>query len=304
MSSFFSFQFGEFAESNPNWFDWFSLVLTSLISIFSVWGGFLIANRIYSNEKNDKATEENEIQKSEISLFKNSLTQLKFAIEQQINILEVYTKNGDFSLSIQPGVQVDFLQFINLNYIYKDIGLVNQGRIDAVNKLLSTLYTLSDFKNSLRDEFKTYMKKYGFHENKFYFYRKLLSTKYFELCNQRSINYQHQGDVKTWNFRSDDKFMIEYSRLRNKILNDIDVIYKNRLKDRKLFTERFVVPLIEISIEFIPEDYNAVEVNDIANEVNSAYIDIEHIYSSHIQAIKSYLDLLKNAKQQIENYLK
>ena len=57
MNSFFNFQFGEFAESNPNWFDWLSIVVSSLISIFSVWGGFLIANKIYSQEKNDKKDE-------------------------------------------------------------------------------------------------------------------------------------------------------------------------------------------------------------------------------------------------------
>ncbi len=304
MNSFFTFQFGDFADSSPSWFDWLSLVISSLISIFSVWGGFWIANRIYSKEKDDKIIEENEIQESEIRLFKNSLTQLKFSIEHQIEGLEEYLEKQDFSLKFHQGVQVDFLQFINIKYLYKDIGVANQDKIGEVNKLLSTLYTLSDFRISLRDEFRTFMKKYGFHEDKFYSYRKLLYTKYFELCNQRSSDFKFQGGIKTWKFSADDRFMIEYSKIRDQIFKDKEVISENGLKDRKLFVERFVVPLIHLSSEFLPEDYNAIEVNDIANDVNSAYADIEHVTSTHNQATKSYLNILTDAKGQIERYLK
>lgn len=304
MNSFFTFQFGDFADSNPNWFDWLALIISSFISIFSVWGGFLIANKIYSKEKNDKIGEEKEIQESEVKLFKNSLTQLKSAIEYQIQGLEEYLAKQDFALKFHQGVQVDFLQFINIKYLYKDTGLTNQEEIKKVNKLLSTLYTLSDFRTSLRDEFRTFIKKYGFHEDKFYFYRKLLYTKYFELCNQRSSDFESHGGKKKWNFHADDYFMIEYSRLRDKIFNDKDVISENGLKDRKLFSERFVVPLIHLSSRFLPEDYNAIEVNDIANDVNSAYTDIEHVTSTHNKATKSYLNILTDAKKQIENYLK
>lgn len=147
------------------------------------------------------------------------------------------------------------------------------------------------------------MKKYNFHENKFYSYRKLLYTKYFELCNQRSVSFNVHEGVKVWAFSTDDIFMNEYSQLRDQIFDDSEVIAKNGVKDRKLLNERFIIALIEASSHFLPEDYNAIDVNDIANEVNSAYIDIEHITRIHNQAVKSYLDILKSAKSQINEYL-
>jgi hypothetical protein len=97
--------------------------------------------------------------------------------------------------------------------------------------------------------------------------------------------------------------MIEYSKLRDQIFSDNVVISENGLKDRRLFAERFVVPLIHLSSKFLPEDYNAIEVNDIANDVNSAYADIEHVILTNNQATKSYLNILTDAKEQIENYL-
>lgn len=303
MDSFFTFQFGEFIDSNPDWFDWFSLAISSLISMFSVWGGFWIANKIYSKEKKDKIEEEKENQESEVKLFKNSLVQLKSAIENQIQGLNDYLDKMNFSLELHQGLQVDFLQFIDIKYLYKDTGITNQSEIQKINKLLSTLYTISDFRTSLRDEFRTYMEKYGFHEVKFYLYRKLLYTKYFELCYKRSGDFQIIGGVKTWQFSNDDHFMIEYSTLSDKIFIDKEVITENGLNDRKLFIERFVVPLIKLSSKYLPEDYNAIDVNDIANEVNSAYIDIEYVTSTHIQATRSYLTILTDVKEQIENYL-
>jgi hypothetical protein len=303
MNSFFIFQFADFANSNPNWFEWFSLAISSLISILSVWGGFWIAKRIYSKERNDKILEENEIQESEVRLFKNSLSQLNSSLQQQINALENYLSEQDFSLDFYQGVQVDFLQFINIKYLYKDIGVTNQDKLKKVNSLLSSLYTLSDFRISLRDELRTFMKKYGFHEDKFYSYRKVLYTKYFELCNLRSNDFKTQGGIQTWQFSADDRFMIEYSKLRDQIFNDKEVISENGLKDRKLFVERFIIPLVSLSSEFLPGDYNAIEVNDIANDIYSAFNDIEHVTLTHKQAAKSYVDILKGTKEQIEGYL-
>ena len=200
MNSLFNFQFGDFAETSPNWFDWFSLIIASLISILSILGGFWIATKIYSKEKSDKQHEENEIQSSEIRLFRNSLTQLKSAVENQISSLKTYIQNQDFSLEFNQGIHSDFLHFINIQYLYKDIGVDNKDEIDKINKLLSSLYTLTDFRVSLRDELRSYIAKYNFHEDKFYSYRRLLYTKYFELCNLRGTDFVFEHGIKKWKF--------------------------------------------------------------------------------------------------------
>lgn len=205
MNSFFSFQFGEFGNSSPNWFDWFSLVITSLISILSVIGGFLIATKIYSNEKRDKQNEDNEIQVSEVNLFKNNLSQLKDSTIDQIKKLEEYLINKDFKIQFNQGVNAGFLNHVDVKYLYKDVGVENTNKIIIINKLLSGLYVINDFRTFLRDEFRSYIVKYNFHEDKFYMYRKLLYTKYFELCNQRGFDFLLVG--KMINLRLKDLFL-------------------------------------------------------------------------------------------------
>ncbi|OZA66989.1 MAG: hypothetical protein B7X72_04540, partial [Sphingobacteriia bacterium 39-39-8] len=188
--------------------------------------------------------------------------------------------------------------------LYKEIGVNKHEEIHKINRLLSSLYTLNDFRTSLRNELRTYIKKYNFHEDKFYSYRKLLYTKYFELCNQRGVDFIFENGIKKWKFRDDDLFMINYTENRIKIFGDQEVITEGGLKDRAKLTERFIIPLVHISADYIPEDYNAIEINDIANEVNTAHTDMVYATTTHFQAVNSYLDILVDINDKIAEYLK
>ena len=64
MNSFFNFQFGEFSQVTPNWFDWFSLISSLVISASSIFLAFYLAERIYKKEKIDRNTEDLDIQNS------------------------------------------------------------------------------------------------------------------------------------------------------------------------------------------------------------------------------------------------
>ncbi len=152
MNSFFNFQFGEFSQATPNWFDWFSLISSLVISATSIFLAFYLAERIYKKEKTDRNTEDLNIQNSEVQLFKNSLTELNSAIEKQIIDLQSYIDNKDFKLIFHSAIQVDFLQFINVKYLYKNAGFNNIEAISNINNLMTSLYTLYDFRESLRDE--------------------------------------------------------------------------------------------------------------------------------------------------------
>ena len=94
------------------------------------------------------------------------MTQLSSSVSNQIQSLKEYREKKDFRLEFNQGVHADFLHFINVKYLYKEIGVIKQEEIQKVNKLLSSLYTLNDFRTSLRDELRTYIKKYNFHEDK------------------------------------------------------------------------------------------------------------------------------------------
>lgn len=303
MNSFFNFQFGEFNQVTPNWFDWFSLISSLIISAASIFLAFYIAERIYKREKIDKEKESSDLQNSEIELFKNNLTELNTAIENQIISLQKYAEEKNFKLTFNQSVQVDFLQFIDIKHLYKKIGFQNIESIEKLNSLMTSLYTLYDFRESLRDEVRTYLKKYNYHESKFYTYRQLLYTKYYSICNLRAESIIFEEGQKKWKFKDEDNFMPEYTKLIIKTLSDKSIIDENGLKDRKKLNEDFIVPLIKIAYKYVPEDFQAIEINDLGNEVNSAFIDMESITEKHFIVIESYLENLKSINTKIKNYL-
>ena len=304
MNSFFNLQFGNFSQSTPDWFDWFSLISSLLVSGLSIFFAFKLAEKVYQKEKADKNLEDLEIQNSEVELFKNSLIELNSSIEKQITDLETYNANRDFKLVFHPDIQVDFLQFINIKYLYKKIGFSNTDAIKEINNLMTLLYTLYDFRESLRDEFRTYMKKYNYHEAKFYQYRQILYTKYYSICHHRAeVELSEGGDRKKWKFNGNDKFIIRYSELIDKTLNDDSIMDSTGLKDRAKLNNEFVVPLIKIAYEYVPEDLDAIQVNEIGNEVNSALLDMELVTEKHFTVIHSYLHNLKNTSTKIKKFL-
>jgi hypothetical protein len=303
MNSIFSVQFGEFSQASPNWFDWFSLIISVVINAISILFAYYLGEKVYKREKRDKTQENTEIQLSEIELFKNNISQLKIAIDKQIIDLKEYIEKKDFILTFHPDIQVDFLQFIDIKYLYKNVGVGNSEAIEEINKFMTNLYTLYDFRQSLRDEVRTYNKKYNFHESKFYLYRQLLYTKYYSICNVRAESFIIENGIKKWKFKADDNFMAEYSTLIKNTFADNSIIDNNGLKDRKKLNDNFILPLAIEANKYIPEDSNAIEINDIANQVNSAFIDMESVTEKHFRTIDSYLTNLEMISEKIANYL-
>ena len=288
-----------FLSYTPNWFEYTSL----LVTVGTIIGAYKIAEHVYDREKADKKVENISLQFSENELFKNNLESLIKPIKSQIEAIDNYLKSDDLKLKFYPEIQVDFLQFVNIKEIYKRNDLNDKKKIEEINKLMTNLYTLYDFRTSLRDEVRTYIEKYNYHERKFYLYRQLFYGKFFELSNSRANGYKMDKGIKKWSFDPKDNFMQEYSKLRMETFDDKEVIDNDGIKDRKKLIEKFIVPLAEKANNYIPEDYNAIEVNDISNEVNAAFIDMEEITGKHKNAMKGYKNSLETVLEKIESFL-
>lgn len=298
--SIFNIQFGTFNDSGSSWFDWLSVFISGI----SILLAYYIAERVYSKEKKDKKKENADLVRSTNLLLENNLRQLNIAIIEQITSLKIYNEEKNFKLTFHPDVQVDFLQFVNIQYIYEGIGYEKVEQIAELNDLMSNLFRLYDFRVSLRSEVRTYLEKYAFFENKFYTYRKVLYGKYFQLCNARGVDFVVEAGVKKWRFDEGDLFMRRYSTLRNTALTNPDIINESGIHDRKAFSEAFLLPIVnEITFDYIPEDISAIEVNDLANESCTAFTDMESITEKHFSTIESYIQNLERISLRITNYL-
>ncbi|SHH18520.1 hypothetical protein [Flavobacterium defluvii] len=301
MNYLFILQSENLSQTAPNWFDWFSLISSLLVSGASIFFAFKLAEKVYQKEKSDKVLEDLEIQNSEIQIFKSSLIELNDSIEKQIINLQKYDSNRDFKLFLHVDIKVDFLQFIDIKYLYRRIGFSNTEAIKKINDLMAMLYALYDFRESLTDEFRTYIKKYNYHESKFNQYRQLLYTKYFSICHNRAeVELSGDGNTKKWKFRVHDKFIIRYSELVDKILTDDSIV---GLQDRAKLNNEFVIPLTAIAYQYVPEDLDAIEVNNIGNDVISAFNDMEYVTKIHFDVINVYLHNLRAVSAKIREVL-
>ena len=284
---------------SPNWFDYVSL----LVTVASIFGAYIIAEKVYNREKGDKRVEDISLQYSENELFKNNLNSIKAPISKQINAIQEYLDNQDFNMVFYPEIQVDFLQFISLKDIYRKYGFNNKEKIAEINKLMTNLYSLYDFRTSLRSEVRTYIEKYNNHEQKFFNYKSLLYFRYYELCYERNTGINNQGDVKKWSFDKGDHFMIEYTQSVFDTYDDKEVMENYTLKSRDKLIEKFVIPLMQISAKHIPEDNNAIEINDISNQVIAAFGDMEIITKKHFATLKSFKESLEIINKKITKFL-
>lgn len=94
--------------------------------------------------------------------------------------------------------------------------------------------------------------------------------------------------------------MVEYSELTLKIFQDEEVMVENNLISRDKLTEKFIKPLSLIAAKYLPEDYNAIEINQISNEEVHAFDDMEYITKKHFKLLEGYKSSLMNVNEKIE----
>ena len=296
MLSIINFQFGEFNDSNPNWFAWFSLFINVVIPATSIFFAYWLGEINYKRDKKDKKDNDDKNIQAEKSLFINSLSELKKSLDNQIEFLNEYENKKDFKLKIDPSLQINFLQFINLKSLYHNR---TQQETNDLNNLLTSLYSISDFRNSLSSELRGYINKYNIQEIKFKNYRQILYKKFYEYSNSRAEKIvKNEDGTKRWAYNPNDNFMREYS-----ILTTVDINTDDKA-DRKKIDENFLVPIINISHKYIPEDINAIEINDLANDCHSAFTDMNILDDAHFRAINSHLDILHSLFTDLEGYLR
>ncbi|WP_055448544.1 hypothetical protein [Lacinutrix mariniflava] len=288
----------KFWSFSQNWFDILSLVLTLL----SLWLAFWLGERGYRRDKKDKIKEEKELINSEIKLFKNNLKQLLKAIDGQLKGLKKYQNDKNFSLEFHANVQVDFLKFIDVKHVYEYFGFKNKETIDKVNKLFSNLFALNDFRDSLRDSVRTYISRYTDFEKGFYLYRKLMYKMMHEIANERAIDIRPEVGGYQINFGT-NQFAQQFFRLNQSVLNHPDLQDANGMVIRPKLIELFIMPAIELSKQFIPANHDAIQVSDVANEVNSSWINMEVVTKAHFNEIDAHIDTLEKVKEKINEFL-
>ena len=288
----------KFWSFTQNWFDILSVVLTLL----SLWLAFWLGERGYKRDNKDKAKEHKQLIITEVKLFNNNLDQLLKVIDKQLAALEQYKEAKNFSLQMFPELQVDFLKFVDVKHVFEKFGFNNQENLDVVNELFSNLFAINDFRNSLRDSVRNYISRYTSFEKGFYLYRKLMYKMVHEIMRNRSIDTL-SGDGGVHIDFGENHFARDYFRLTQAVLANPDLQNEHGIVIRSRLVELFVRPAIDLSKHFIPLDEDAIQVSDIANEVNSSWINMEVVTAAHFNEIDGHIATLEKTKEKINEFL-
>lgn len=277
-----------------NWFNWLTLIIPAIVSSISIVFAYWLGERTYKRDKADKQKEETENIKSEKELFDDSLNTLKNDIEEQIDNLRNYIETQSLAIMLNPNIKIDFLKFINIKSLYKD------NDRNKVNKLLSALYSISDFYTLLMREKGEYQRSYNneekiFQEN----YREVFYTQVNILNNKRAKEFKRENGKIFFKYNEEDYFMTEYIQIANSFEKNVKDI--NGLADRNKVAEE-LIKIINISHKYIPIDYDAITIHHLSNKANSAYANMNAITEVHFRAINSFITILENVKNEINSY--
>ena len=208
----FNLQFGDFYGSHPNWFDWLNFLGTIFVSVLSIFIAFYLGERNYKRDKKERVEREKELMISENNLFRENLRELKKQISIQEDYFKEYLEKKEFKqLVVNPSIQVSFLKNIDVKQLYKKVEN-DKNKVEQINTLFSYLYGISNFENSIQDEYRTFIRRYNeletiFKDN----YGIVFYDLYFEAANIRGIKFLLEGKTKKWSYDPNDSFMERYS---------------------------------------------------------------------------------------------
>lgn len=281
-----------FMENNqsPNWFDWLSLGLSLVVSVLSIGVAYWLGEREHRKERE----KEDRNIASEKELFESHLHMLNDEIEEQIKDLKKYVDERGFRIKVNPKIQIDFLQYIDLKSIYEE------NKREKINNLLSALYSLSHFYTLLQNEvenFNTYFNKEEkiFQEN----YRDVFYAQLNILNNKRAEEFKQENGQILFKYNEGDNFMREYMGIANLFEQNVRGI--DGVADRIKISEE-LVKIAKVAHKYIPYDYDAIMINTIANKAHSAYINMENRRKHHFEIINTFLETLENVNKEIEKY--
>ena len=150
------------------------------------------------------------------------------------------------------------------------------------------------FKNNLEQLLKAIDKQLG-------------ALKKYKVDKNFSLEFHQELQVDFLKF-VDVKHVYEKYDLKNqKSIDSINELFASlfALNDfrHSLRDSLFIMPAIDLSKQYIPADEDAIQVSDVANEVNSSWIDMEIVTTAHFNEIDGHIATLEKVKDKIEEFL-
>lgn len=251
-------------------------------------GGFSIAFILYSKQRRDAAQDA-------FDFFINSLPNLNQAVKDTIENLQDFVdslQSGDFKNPVIPtSLNNNIIDKINLVDLKRHIVENDAAKIPAFEQFLIDSDFFGTYQNYFTNELNFFRQRYLDKEQIYSTWQLLRSNVFFS-----SITDEHE----------DEHYKDFYSNWVNELHQDREVFnfvgdQPTSLKSRKLLVENHIRPLAQNIFPFIKKSEKANNVNLLANQVSSAYLDMDSITSTLIEVFNKDIRKFTDVSSNIEN---
>lgn len=253
-------------------------------------GGFSIAFILYSKQRRDAA-------RDAFDFFINSLPNLNEATKETIKNLQDFVaslQSGDFENPVIPtSLNNNIIDKINLVDLKRYIAKNDAAKIPVLEQFLIDSDFFGIYQNYFFNELNFFRQRYLDKEQIYSTWQLLRSNVFFS-----SITDEHE----------DNNYKNFYSNWVHELNQDREVFNftgdkPTSLKSRKLLVENHIRPLAQNIFPFIEISEKANNVNLLANQVNSAYQDMDSITSTLIDVFNKDISKFRDVSSNIENLL-
>ncbi|GEM_PF-2753487 len=277
----------------PNWDfnldQWtiFSGIVTMIIGL----GGFSIAFIIYFKQRRDTAQDS-------YDFFINSLPTLNSAVKETIDNLQNFIsslQNGNFENPVIPtSLNNSIINRINLIDLKRYFSDNDVAKIPVLEQFLIDSDFFGTYQNYFTNELNFFRQRYLDKEQVYSNWQLLRSNVFFSSITDA----EQQEDYKR--FYSDWVLSLNQDE---EIFNFNEEGRPTSLKNRKLLVDKYIKRLAADIFPYIENSEKANNVNLLANQVNSAFLDMDSITSKLIEVFSRDIRKFTEISSNIENLL-
>ncbi|WP_312345742.1 hypothetical protein [Chryseobacterium binzhouense] len=252
-------------------------------------GGFSIAFIIYFKQRRDAAQDA-------YDFFINSLPNLDKAVKETINNLQDFVtslQTGDFANPVIPtSLNNSIIHKINLIDLKRYFANSNDAKIPALEQFLIDSDFFGTYQNYFTGELNFFRQRYLDKEQIYSNWQILRSNIFFSSITDEHEDYAYKKFYSNW---------VTELNQDTEIFNFDNERRPTSIKSRKLLVDKYIKRLAIEIYPFIEKSEKANQVNLLANQVNSAFLDMDSITSKLIEVFNKDIVKFKEISANIEN---
>ncbi|WBX97899.1 hypothetical protein [Chryseobacterium gambrini] len=252
-------------------------------------GGFSIAFIIYFKQRRDAAQDA-------YDFFINSLPNLDEAVKETINNLQDFVtslQTGDFANPVIPtSLNNSIIHKINLIDLKRYFANSNDAKIPALEQFLIDSDFFGTYQNYFTGELNFFRQRYLDKEQIYSNWQILRSNIFFSSITDEHEDYAYKKFYSNW---------VTELNQDTEIFNFDNERRPTSIKSRKLLVDKYIKRLAIEIYPFIEKSEKANQVNLLANQVNSAFLDMDSITSKLIEVFNKDIVKFKEISANIEN---